>query len=845
MKWLNYSHFSNRFSVLFNHRILNTFIAMQSRISRRKGELPFLFLEKYGIPLSEVARHSGVSISAISKMLAAIMSNSTNSTAPPCQLAVLFFTSFFFVVFSCSSASARLSREDFAFLNTYATDLDEVKTVDESSFKFQEGAGIETELQSAVQASLVRAFDYILARQSSDGSWKDRVSSGPIFTSYYIILLHYLERVDSDKQAKAARYILAQQTQEGCWASFPGGPADKSLTLMNYFALKLAGIDPGSEPMQQCRNFLEQHLRIGDIAGWDFFVLAFMGQVPLSTIAGPYPKALILIPDFLPNIKDLPTVPRIAVIPALLLVQTGSVMNVAAEQGLSDLTLFSAIKSGQAGSLLEASTFQKSSGLSSLVSAIRVLSREASASASGEQEPCAGLGFEKLPFPITGGLPQRVGEMKADAPEVWRLYAADAIDPDYILFQHIKKIPEKSGLFYANSLLTVFYLAALKNIDCARHPFISCQEVEALLQNGLAGLSALAVEDERQLFMPLVRCDIWDTANALSYVQAYNPLHRDIADTIDRAIAFLLDRQSTVVSEWKRHNPFGRPGGWGFEDHGVRLPDTDATSIVLRVLRPHIRGDATVRKAFQRGANWLLSMKNDDGGFPMFERQGDGIYNLTPLVSSWSPVKAMYDESQPEMSSRIATVMLNDLGFTSGDYEIKKLAAFLVATRSGMLWDSIWFTDYIFGTATVNRFLALAGEDATSPVFRQANEWINGRQHPDGGWGESPASFYEGKYVDYPYSSPLITSAVIASKIDQLVKSDLEDYETEFPVIKKGLEFLLAAQNEEGFWEEPAFVNNYIPKEGLHCNYGLSTKLAPYEGLLQGLKFLNSFQAGL
>ena len=711
-------------------------------------------------------------------------------------------------------AWARLTREDFAFLNTYRIDLGTVKTVEESTFKFQAGAGIEPELQAGVHSCLARAFDFIMARQSSDGSWKEVVSSGTLYTADYIIVMHYLDRVDPDRQARAARYLLSCQSAEGAWAGFPGGPADTSLTLMNYFALKLAGIDPASKPLQQCRKYLEQNLAADDITGWDLFVLTFMGQIPLRQISGPYPKALFLIPDFLPNMKDLPTVPRIAIVPALLLVQHEAVMQPPAAQGLSDLTVFSSLQAGTAGSLLEKTGAAKSGGFFDVVRAIRLL---------GEQAARASA----LPVRQTAA----------------RGVIADALSPDPALFAHIKTIPEKSGLFYANSFLTLFYLAALKNIDCSRHPRISCAEQDAIMERGLQGLSDLAVETGDGLFMPLVKCEIWDTAHMLGHLQSYNPLQRDIDPSLAAGIGFLLERQSNIPSEWKRHNPFGRAGGWGFEDHNVRQPDPDDTSAVLGVLRPHIREDAAARASFQRGANWLLSMKNDDGGFPMFERQGDGIFNLTPLVTQLSPVHAMYDESLVEMSSRVGTVMLEQLGFRPEDPEIRKLRSLIAGSRAPYP-ESVWFTNYLFGAAAVSRFLALAGEDPASAAFAETNAWINGLQHADGGWGESPESFYVGEYVDYPQSSPLITGAVISSKIAQLQNSGHANFETEFPVIRRGLEFLVASQTDEGFWEEPTFVNNYIPWEKLHCNYGLSTKLAPYEGLLHGLEFLNTFPAG-
>lgn len=761
-----------------------------------------------------------------------------------------------FVLFFCMllpvSAAARITREDFAFLNTYRIVESDVKTVEESAYQWQEGRGTEQPLQQSINTSLGKAFDYIISRQSPDGSWKDVVDSATHYTAYYIILMQYLERVDPVRQGKAAQYILSCQDADGTWASFPGGPADASLTLMNYFALKLAGIDPSLSPMINARYFLENNLTLGGIAGWDLFILVFMGQLPLKIIAGPYPKELIFLPDMLPNIKDLPTVPRIAVIPALLLVQQESVFNAAGAPDLSDLSLFRNLKDQYAGStILDSSPALSNSGLAQLMRAMSLLAREAALIRDmGMQEsvrlrPCnyvtslipdAGPHEAEFLTPV-GAIAKR------EPPPAWRRYTPDFLSADHRLFELIKNIPEKSGLFYANSLLTVFYLAALKAIDTASHPAISRIEIEGLIARGLLGLDDLAVETDEHLFMPLVKSDMWDTASLLGHLQAYNPQGRNIDAALTGGIIFLLDRQSHIVSDWKRHNVFGVPGGWGFEDHDERRPDPDDTSLVLKVLRPHILTDPVIRRSFQRGANWLLSMRNDDGGFPMFERQGDGIYNLTPYVAELSPVDAMYDESLLEMSARIATVMLTDLGFSAADYEIRKIAQLIDESRRGNTFESIWFTNYIFATASVNRFRALAGEDVTADEFLQTNAWINDLQHDDGGWGESPASFYSGTYVDFPLSSPLITSAVISSKIDQLLHSNLAQYESEMPVIIKGLAYLVASQNGDGYWEEPTFVNSYIPKEKMHCNYGLATKLAPYEGLLSGLKFLNSLAA--
>src|SRR5881227_3829637 len=104
---------------------------------------------------------------------------------------------------------------------------------------------------SALATGIARARDCLLSRQQADGHWCGELQGDTILESEYILLLAFLGREREERVAKAARYILEQQMPEGGWNNYPGGPADLSVSVKAYFALKLAGHDPDLPSMRR------------------------------------------------------------------------------------------------------------------------------------------------------------------------------------------------------------------------------------------------------------------------------------------------------------------------------------------------------------------------------------------------------------------------------------------------------------------------------------------------------------------------------------------------------------------------------------------------------------------
>jgi len=109
-----------------------------------------------------------------------------------------------------------------------------------------------------IDQALARARDGLLALQAPDGHWVGELEADTSITSEWIMLRHLQGRVDRAREAKAVRYLLGQQRNDGGFTLYPGGPANLSTTLKAYLALKLAGADPEADFMRAARNLIRE-----------------------------------------------------------------------------------------------------------------------------------------------------------------------------------------------------------------------------------------------------------------------------------------------------------------------------------------------------------------------------------------------------------------------------------------------------------------------------------------------------------------------------------------------------------------------------------------------------------
>ena len=150
-----------------------------------------------------------------------------------------------------------------------------------------------SELIRPARQAILRARQYLLAVQRSDGSWLGMRHSDASLASQLIFLLTYLERDDSQLIQQAAAAILAEQLPSGGWSPVPNGPADLSTSVQAYFALKLSGaVGAADEGLRRAREVIRS---LGGADAADMitrFYLALFGQVEYDHCPAIPPESL-------------------------------------------------------------------------------------------------------------------------------------------------------------------------------------------------------------------------------------------------------------------------------------------------------------------------------------------------------------------------------------------------------------------------------------------------------------------------------------------------------------------------------------------------------------------------
>src|SRR4051812_18123174 len=113
--------------------------------------------------------------------------------------------------------------------------------------------GFAADVGRAIHQAIARTSSWLLEKQHSDGHWVAELEGDTILESEYILLRAFLGTHTEPLPRKAARYLLEQQLATGGWTTYPGGRVDTSASVKAYFALKLTGEDPDSEPMRRAR----------------------------------------------------------------------------------------------------------------------------------------------------------------------------------------------------------------------------------------------------------------------------------------------------------------------------------------------------------------------------------------------------------------------------------------------------------------------------------------------------------------------------------------------------------------------------------------------------------------
>ena len=171
------------------------------------------------------------------------------------------------------------------------------------------------DFECQVEDAVSRSANWLLSAQSQDGYWWGELEADTTLESDYILYLHVLGQLNSEKVAKLANYIRKKQLADGGWSIFEGGPSELNASVKAYVALRLAG-DAATAPHIVLAK--EKVIELGGIEATNSYVrfyLAMVGAIDWGIVPS-IPPELMLLPEWVPiNIYEMSSWTRGIVIP--------------------------------------------------------------------------------------------------------------------------------------------------------------------------------------------------------------------------------------------------------------------------------------------------------------------------------------------------------------------------------------------------------------------------------------------------------------------------------------------------------------------------------------------------
>ncbi|MFZ3591527.1 squalene--hopene cyclase [Bacillus sp. DJP31] len=582
-------------------------------------------------------------------------------------------------------------------------------------------------MEKLVKEEIQRLIDQLEGMQANDGTWRFCFEGSIMTDAYMIILIKTLQLQEDILIKKLANRIASKQTENGAWKLFKDDNGNLSATVEAYFALLLSKFKEASDPeMKKAEDFILKNGGLKEVSSLTKVMLATTGQYPWPKWF-PVPIELILLPTSCPiNFFDFVGYARVHLMPILVLANNKFVIK------RTNLDL----------GYLNSSRDQEDHFISMNSYNTRSL-----------------LSFIKQNVKKIIGLPNELNQMALEQAKQFMLHR---IEPDGTLYS-----------YFSSTFLMIFALLSL-----------GFSKNDPVIEKAVKGLKGLACHTEGHIHMQNSPSTVWDTAFISHSLQASGI--NSISKPIEHASHYLLLRQQYKYGDWSIHNPNSLPGGWGFSESNTMNPDVDDTTAALRAIKYTISQHPNLRQSWYRGVNWLLSMQNNDGGWPAFEKNTDKeILKLVPFDGAES---ASIDPSTADLTGRTLEFLGNDARLTLQHPQVKRAVEWLENNQEkDGSWYGRWGITYIYGTwAAITGMRAIGVKSHHSSIVKGV-QWLEEIQNVDGGWGESCKSDIERTYIPLGVSTPSQT----AWALDSLIS--VYDHPTE--EINKGIDCLIQLLN--------------------------------------------------
>ena len=612
-------------------------------------------------------------------------------------------------------------------------------------------------LRPKVAEALHRVQEYFFSTQHPEGYWWGELESNPTMEAEYLMLTYFLGSENGGRWGLVANDVRRRQQEDGSWGMYYGAPGDLSTSVECYFALKLMGASPEEPFMRQGREFI---LSKGGVPRARIFTkvwLALFGQwewegTPVM------PPELMLLPNWAPlNIYRFASWARATVVPMLVILTGHPTKKVPAEYAIDELYPQSRDRTDYSVPRRSRTWFSAEGAFLLVDKLLRLYERVS-------WKPLRPLAMRRL--------------------ERW-------------LLEH----QEADGSWGGIQPPWVYSMLALSHLGYGNdHP------VMARALEGFRGEWSKLSDDSQSVRVQACLSPTWDTClTMLGLLDSGVPQDHP---AVQRAARWLFQQEIRVKGDWAVRAPQLEPSGWAFEFENDLYPDIDDTSIVVMALdrvRMSKQAEEEVRETtVRRAVRWLVGMQSSNGGWASFDKD-----NTSKLLAKlpFFDFGEVLDPPSVDVTAHIVE-MFGRLGYDASFRPVHRALEYIQGEqeRDGP-WFGRWGVNYLYGTGTVLPALAAIGEEMSQPSVRKAVAWLAAHQNRDGGWGETCAS-----YVDPSLRGQGVSTA---SQTAWALVGLLAAQEADHAATRKGVEYLVSTQLDNGTWEEPYFTGTGFPGYGI------------------------------
>ncbi|MFT9187128.1 MAG: squalene--hopene cyclase [Acetobacter orientalis] len=588
--------------------------------------------------------------------------------------------------------------------------------------------------------------------QQQDGHWVYELEADATIPAEYVLLEHYLDRIDDALEQKIGNYLRRIQSEDhGGWPLYHNGKFDISASVKAYFALKAIGDDINAPHMRRAREAILDH---GGAERTNVFTrcqLALFGDAPWR--ATPVmPIELMLLPrKAFFSVWNMSYWSRTVIAPLLVLAALKPVAINPRRIHVPELFVTPPEQ-------------------------VKDWIRGPYRSVWGRMFK----GLDTVLRPLLPLIPTTTHEKALKA-------AIDFIEP---------RLNGEDGLgaIYPAMANVVMMYRALGVPDEDPRAATAWKAVQKLL----------VIKDDEAYCQPCVS-PIWDTGLSghamIEAASGPNGIEPEKTLTeLRKASAWLRDKQIlNVEGDWAINKPGLAPGGWAFQYGNDYYPDVDDTAVVGMLL--HREGDEANAEALERARQWIIGMQSTNGGWGAFD-----IDNNKELLNHipFSDHGALLDPPTADVTARCVS-FLAQLGHPEDQQVIDRGFEYL---RKHQEQDGSWFgrwgTNYVYGTWSVLCAFNAAGISHDDPAVVRAVEWLRSVQRPEGGWGEGCESYEGGAHGTYSESLPSQTAWAVLGLMAAGRRDD--------PAVAKGVAWLASQQDDNGEWHEDPYNAVGFPK---------------------------------